>query len=214
MRNLRALSLAAALACPAVAGAAPVTYALDHGAMTLTVKVDGTAIASGAASLTSGSVTFDSVALTIPTFALGASGSVLAPLLPGDYDQLNLTSISLAPGTGYSSSGSGSNPTVVTLGPINVSFAGSVIDGTTPVTVPPIPFSGSLAVPSYTVNATLNTAFELGIGGMKLVSFNAGGHVIEVFSDIEFIGLAVPEPALGGLLAAAGLAGVAVRRRR
>lgn len=210
MRILRALLLLVAVAVPLAGFASPIEFGLDHGSVTLRIDVNGSAVASGAGTLDAGSVTFDPTALTIPTFSLAASGTILAPLLPG-YNQADL-SITLGPGIGYGSSGSGSNPTTVTLGPIAIGFSGVLWDGSPPPT--PIPFAGTVALPTFTVDAYYNAGqMRLGLVGVKVASFWYLGNLIEIYGDIEFVGFAVPEPALAALVALSGLALLVLRKR-
>jgi hypothetical protein len=213
MRVLRPLLTALLLAAPFPALASPITFGLDHGSTTARVSVNGFVIGTAAGKLDSGFVVLDPSTGTLPSFDLGASGLVVtSSYLPGGYDTIDL-SVELTPGTGYASSATGSNPWSITLGPVNVSFVGSVLD-TTPGGQPPIPISGVLPVSSFAVTAVFDAGqMRLGLFGLKIGELRFQGVVYDVRADIEFVGFAVPEPAAAGL-AFAGLGALAALRRR
>jgi hypothetical protein len=215
MRCLRLALAPAALLLAGAVQAAPITFALDHGSVTARVQVGTTVIASSAGQLDAGFVVFDPSSGQIPDFSLQSSSLFIqAPALPGAYTALDLD-ILIEPGAGYSSSATGTGPWAVTLGPIDISFAGSVIDSVAPVTVPPIAVAGLLPVNSFGVTAYYNAGLmRLGLLGVKVGEIQFGSLVFDVRADIEFVGFAVPEPTIAGLLAAAfgGLAWLGRRR--
>ena len=219
MKRTRALLLMLALLLPSATFALPITFLLDHGSTTVALSVGNTVIGSGSGFLSSGFVVFDPASATIPDFSLqSASFSFFAGALPGAYNTFDL-SISLDPGAGYSSSGGGSGPFTVTLGPIDVSFSGIASDTTVPITVSPVAVGGVLPVQSLNVTATYNAGqMKLALLGVKLGQFTWGDYQFEIRGDIEFIGLAestpTPEPGVLGLLGVAGLGGLALARRR
>jgi hypothetical protein len=216
MRSLRLALVPAALLFAGAVQAAPITFALDHGSVTARLSIGSTLIATSAGQLDAGFVVFDPASGQIPDFSLHSSNLFIqAPALPGAYSAIDLD-ILIEPGSGYSSSATGTGPWSVTLGPIDISFAGSVIDSAPPVTVPPIAVAGLLPVSSFGVTAYYNAGLmRLGLLGLKVGEIRVGSLVFDVRADIEFVGFAVPEPAAAGLLAAAlgGLAAVARRRR-
>ncbi len=215
MRMIRPVLLSLAMLLPAVSQAAPITFALDHGSVTARVTLNGTIVGSGAGSLDAGFVVFDPSTGTIPNFSLQSTNLFLqAAVLPGPINALDLDII-LTPGAGYTSSATGSNPWAVTLGPIDIAFAGFALDSTPPITASPIPVAGVLPINSFGVTAYYNAGqMRLGLLGVKIGEIAWGSLVFDVRADIEFVGFAVPEPALAGL-AAFALLGVAfaVRRR-
>jgi hypothetical protein len=214
MRILRPLLLSLCL-LPAAIQAAPITFVLDHGSVTARVQGGGMLIASASAKLDAGFVVFDPGTGTIPDFALQSSSLFIkAPALPGAYDALDLD-VLLAPGTGYSSTASGTGPWVITLGPVDISFSGSVIDSSPPVTASPTPVSGVVPISSFGVTAYFSAGqMRLGLLGVKVGEVRFGNLVYDIRADIEFVGFAaVPEPAGAGLLATA-LLGLALAARR
>jgi hypothetical protein len=213
MKRLLALSFAFLL--PSLAGASPLTFALDHGSVTARLTVGSTVIGTAVGQLDSGFVVFDPTTGGLPDFSLGSSNlAILAPALPGAYNALDLA-IQIDPAAGYSNSATGTGPWSITLGPIDISFSGTAFDNAPPITVPPIPVSGILPVNSFGVTAFFNAGqMRLGLLGLKVGEFTVAGVVYEVRADIEFVGFAVPEPALASLalVAIAGLAWIARRR--
>jgi len=214
MRFVRPLLLSLSLLLPLAAGAAPITFVVDHGGVTAGVSLNGTTIAVGAGQLTSGFVVFDDASGTIPDFSLQSNNLfVSVPALPGAYNALDLD-ISIDPAAGYSSSATGSNPYTVTLGPIAVSFSGAALDNSPPVTVPPQAVAGVIPINSFTVTAYYDgTEMRLGLLGVKVGEIRFGNLVYDVRADIEFVGFAIPEPALASLLAV-GVAGLALASRK
>ena len=86
-------------------------------------------------------------------FSLHSSSVFIsAAILPGAYNALMLD-VTLEPGAGYSSSATGSNPYSITLGPIDVTYSGVAVDVTPPISVPPAPVGGVLAINSFSVTA-------------------------------------------------------------
>ena len=215
MRFLSAALGAITLSLAAVAHASPITYLLDHGSVTAKVRLQGTLVAMSSGFLDAGFIAFDPATGEIPSFSLHSSDlTVYAPLLPGAYDGLALD-ITLSPGSGYSSTASGTGPWSVTLGPIAAAFSGFVLDTTGPITVPPQPVSGVLPINSFGVTAYLSQGqMRLGLLGVKVGEVRIGEHVVDIRADIEFIGFAVPEPALAGLLGLTLVGLTAARSRR
>lgn len=211
----RALLLLLLVAAPVASKAAPITFVPVQGAMTLTVWVGTSQIANGVASLDSGFVVFDPVAGTVSDLGFTASNFFIwAPALPGAYNGVLLTSVAVAPAAGFTSSVDTTNPYNLTIGALDVSFAGSILDASAPVTVPAIPFSGTLTIDALAVVIEYTgTTPYLSFQGVKLAEIVHNGVTYAVRGNIEFVGQSVPEPALA-TLAMIGVAGLAWFGRR
>jgi hypothetical protein len=215
MRLLRSLLLLLAVAIPTASQAAPITFVPLQGAMTVTVWMGSTQIANGLASLDSGFVVFDPVAGFVSDLGFTASNFfVWAPALPGAYNGVLLDSVAVDPAAGFSSSIDTTNPYDLTIGALDVSFVGSIVDVAAPVTVPPLPLSGTLTIDTLDVTIDYSaTQTALSFQGVKLAEVVHNGVTYTVRGNIEFVGQPVPEPALA-TLALSGLAGLAWFGRR
>lgn len=214
MRLLRSLMLLLALALPSAVAAAPIYFVPDQGAMTLQVWAQSKLVASGQAQLDSGFLVFDPITGVVSDLDLTAMHlAIWAPLLPGEYNAL-LLKVNVAPGLGFVSSGDTSNPYNISIGPLDVAYLGSIIDVTTPVTVPSVSVSGTLSVSALDVTIVYDpVTTRLSFQGVKLAEFVHNGVNVTVRGNIEFVGSSVPEPALAAL-ALTGLAGLATFGRR
>jgi hypothetical protein len=151
MRLLRSLMLLVALALPAASQAAPITFVPVQGAMTVTVWLGGTQVASGVAALDPSYVVFDPVAGQVTDLAFAASNFFIwAPALPGAYNGVLLDSVSVIPAAGFASSVDTTNPFNLVIGAVDVSFVGSILDVSAPVTVPAMPLAGALTIDTST----------------------------------------------------------------
>ncbi len=204
------------------ARAAPVTYDWTGGSVTLSATdTNGTNYLAAGASipLTSASqVTFDSTAMTIPSFEfadLGPSSLTLAGPLAGD--TLTLSNLAVEPpASGYSSSATGTNPYNFTLGPIDATGS-YVVTNAADITLA----SGSFnhANPTLSGQITLGGANSdaLTLNGITLGAISVAGTQIIMKGDVTFDGAAVPLPAslwLFGSGLAMLSAGRFLRRRR
>ena len=208
MRLLRSLMLLLAFALPGALQAAPINFVPNQGAMTLHVWAGNNLVASGLGQLDSGFLVFDPTTGVVSDLDLTAMNlAIWAPALPGDYNAL-LLKVNVAPGAGFGSTGDTTNPYNITIGPLDVAYLGSMVDATTPVTVPGVPISGTLSVNALDVTIVYDpTTSTLSFQGVKLAEFEHNGVTLTVRGNIEFVGQPVPEPALAGI-ALAGLAGL------
>jgi hypothetical protein len=216
MRPLRALVLRVALAFPAAATAAPISFVASEGSLAVSVWVNGVSVANGSGSLDAGQLVFDPDTGVVSDLSLGASDlGAPVPALPGAYDTLGL-SVSISAGSGFGSTGDSTNPYDITLGPLSVAFVLSITDATAPVSVPPLSFAGGLAIDF--LDATISYAggaTTLTFHGMRLAEFVHGGLSVVVRGDVEVVARPVPEPTFAAL-ALVGVAGLSAlgRRRR
>lgn len=214
MRLLRPLLLLLALALPGALQAAPLNFVPDQGAMTLHVWAGNTLIASGQGQLDSGFLVFDPTTGVVSDLDLTAMNlAIWASALPGAYNAL-LLKMNVAPGAGFASTGDTTNPYNISIGPLDVAYLGSMVDATTPVTVPSVPIFGTLSVSALDVTILYDPATSrLSFQGVKLAEFVHNGVTLTVRGNIEFVGQPVPEPALAAL-ALTGIAGLATFGRR
>jgi hypothetical protein len=168
-------------------------------------------------------VTFDSAVPNVPNFVfadLGPSTSIFsstaftgaAAVLNGG--QLILSNVVVAPGTGYSSSGSGSNPYNITMN--NLASSGAYTLKTAGgATLASGTFSNVVS-PTLTGLVLLGGS-QLSLNGITLAAISYGGQSLLVKGDVLFNGATpVPLPAAAWLLGSGllGLTGMAKRRRR
>jgi len=214
MRFVRLLLLSLALLLPVASQAAPITFGVTRGSVSTRVWLNGQTVARGTGHLTNSFVVFDDATGNILDFTLESTDAFIwAPVLPGAYNAIDLDLL-ITPGAGYASTATGSNPYDVTLGPIDIAFTGTVLDLSPPVTEPPVPGSGVLPLPAFTVTATYDAGeMRLSLVGVKVGEIRFGHLVFDVRADVEFFGVAAPEPAVASLLIAA-LAGLALVRSR
>jgi hypothetical protein len=219
-----AAALVGVLGVAATAEAASVQYNFTSGSATLSLTGPATLgspslLASGSTvPLTGTQVTFDAVALQLPSFQIvdaGPSGVSGAGLLSGT--TLTLTNLNIVPGPGYASFASGTNPYNYTALNIAVSgtysLSGAINQG---------PTAFSSLNPSLSGQIQLGGTTTLALNGITLGTFtlpaNLGppfaGQTATLKADIIFNGL-VPVPAALPLFGSAlGFAGIPFMRRR
>lgn len=215
------LAAAALLLLSGTAQATPVTYYFTTGSATLsaTVPVFGT-IGIGSVPLTGTQVTFDTgppAGLTSFLFTAGPVGPLpLAGIFSGV--SVTLSSLSIAPGGGYSSTATGPSP-----GPglYNYTASNIAVSGVASlsglVSTPPTAFGTNNPFLAGQVTVTGGGALALNgitLGTLTIPAIPAiffPGGTATLKADVLFTGI-VPEPGTG-LLLAAGLAGLAASRR-
>lgn len=222
------VSLAAWVGCSGLAAASPVTYNWSSGSVAIYATTGGPNLLTSPSNvlpLTSSSyVTFDAAMPSVTgfTFAdLGPSTAFFSPtaftgaaaVLNGG--QLILSNVVVAPGAGYSSSGSGSNPYSVTMN--NLASSGAyVLKNAGGVTLASGSFSNVIS-PTLTGQVLLggSSAGPLSLNGIALGAVSFAGQSLLVKGDVLFNGTAVPLPAAVWLLGSGllGLSGLARRRR-
>jgi hypothetical protein len=206
----------------ATANAAPVTYDFTSGFVTVSAfqgSGNTDLLAAGTEiQLTGGQVTFNSTALTLPSFQFLDNAPQTVSVINGTFAGENITvqSWTAVPGAGYASSAflSSSPPPTYgfTAGPIAASgmfsLSGPVNQGSTS-------FAGTTN--SLTGQVTLSGTDMIQLTGITLGSFVVGGQTITLKGDVVFEGATpVPLPAsvwmLGSALALFGLAFMERRR--
>ncbi|HEU4431596.1 MAG TPA: hypothetical protein VFT98_22745 [Myxococcota bacterium] len=203
------------LLAPAGALATPVAFGLDAGLLNVQLLQNGAVIGNAEGVVTGGQVTFDPANGQISALSLAGAGAVLASALPGAHNALEF-SVSIALGDGFSSSsGTGTRPYVLELGPLSVSFAGVLLDVNPPVTAEPLQVASELTTDSVAGVAYVSdeTGLQLVLRGVRLGEIRSGDDVFELRADVKFWGSPVPEPSLA-LLLAASLAGMNLIRLR
>ncbi len=210
MRKLL-LGAAALLLVAAPAFATPATYHFTGGQVTATFWISGVPMTNTLTLQMDGDfVVFDGMIPAITDFSLSISGTgiALSPAING-YDTLDLD-VSIVPGAGYVSNGSGTNPTVLTNGPIDVVGSYTVTGpGLPPVSASGAPLFSTSNLP-ITLWGGLPGAMAIEIGGATLFEFTApGGARVELIADIFWRG-EVPEPGIAGLVVL-GLLGAMAR---
>jgi hypothetical protein len=208
-----ALSVAiAALAGVAAANAAPVTYDYTSGFVTVSAFQGGSntdLLAAGTElQLSGGQVTFDSIALTLPSFQfLDNTSQTFTVVAAGAFkgEQITVQSWNAVPGAGYSSSAflSSSPPPTYgfTAGPIAAS--GMYFLTGPPITQASKSFAGTTN--SLTGQVTLSGTDMIQLTGITLGVINlSGGQTITLKGDVMFEGATpVPLPASVWLLSSA-----------
>jgi len=220
------LSLALTVAIVGLAGvatatAAPVTYDFTSGFITVSAfqgSGNTDLLAPGTElQLTGGQVTFDSIALTLPSFQFLDNTSQTVTVVNGAFtgEHITVQSWNAVPGAGYSSSAFlSSNPPPTygfTAGPIAASGMFSLAG---PVNQSSRSFAGTTN--SLTGQVALGGTDMIQLTGITLGSFVVGGQTITLKGDVVFEGATpVPLPASAWLLGSAlALFGVAFMERR
>jgi hypothetical protein len=215
------------LVAAGAATASPVPYNFTSGSVTVSAFAGTTSlIASGnVISLTGNQVTFDSAVPSVPSFSFAAAGPSTTTFntgLPGvlsalSGDQLILSNVTVSPGSGYTSSGSGTGPNyAVTL--FNLTASGSYVlkNSTGTITLASGNFTGNTASLTGQVLLGGSGNSQLALNGISLGAITLSGQTVLLKGDVLFNGVApVPVPA-GVWLLGAGIAGLSrfSRRRR
>jgi hypothetical protein len=224
------LGLAGLIGLCGPAMSSPVSYNWTSGSVTIFATTGGSNLLTSPSNifpLTSASqVTFDAALPSVTSFLfadLGPSTAIFSPTaftgaaaaLNGG--QLILSNVVVAPGTGYSSVGSGSNPYNVTMN--NLASSGNyVLKNAGGTTLASGTFSNVIS-PTLSGQILLGgtNSQQLALNGITLAAVSFGGQSLLVKGDVLFNGLTpVPLPAAAWLLGSGllGLSGMAKRRRR
>lgn len=212
--------LAAVLFYASSATATPVTYLFDSGEAKITATAGATTVVDTTILLDGLFVTFDAAIPSVIDFSFTAPQSAPISMLTtyGGYDTFVVESASINPGVGFSNfsvTPTGVDTWSFLVGPVDVAgvYSASHTSGVPPPVMNlPAPFVGD----SF-LNGSINTntmVFELlGITLTELSGMDFGEtDDLVIKADITWTGTVVPEPGTATLLAA-GLVGIAVRRR-
>jgi hypothetical protein len=207
---------------PLSAAAAPITYGLTSGTLTVTatllpstaILLDGSPSASVA--LTGTSFTFD-VDL-VPTagtdnavsgfeFVTAPSGPfALTPTVAG-VTTISFSALTVTGDLGFSSSAAGTNPYTFTMGPILVTGSATTnLGGPNPISIMTPSATGSISI-----GADVISVFGITIGALPTES-----GTLLLKGDFVFHGssVSVPEPGSAALVFLGGLAIMAARRKQ
>ena len=224
-KNALALTVAmVGLAGGALVHAAPVTYDYSNGFVTVSAFLGSSntdLLAAGTKiQLTGGQVTFDSAALTLPTFQFLDNTPQTLTIISGAFagEKVTLSSWSAAPDASYSSSAFANGGPPPSYGFTAGKIAASGVYSLTgpPLTQASKPFAGTTN--SLTGQITLGGTDMIQLTGITLGVFNLpNNQTITLKGDVVFVGAApVPLPAsvwmLGSAIAVFGY--VFMERRR
>jgi hypothetical protein len=211
-------TLLSTLGAVSAAQATPVTYAFTSGSAKVTATYSGLTIGNQTIALTGTQVVFDNAGTgSLVSFQFNRAGSTgplaLTGILTGAF--INLSNVSVVPGTGYTNIANSGGPTTFnyTVGPVNASgsaqFTGTVSTAVTP-------FANTN--PALSGQVQTNATTQLNLNGITLGVVNVPpsgafpGGLVTLKTDLIFT--SVPEPGTA-LLVGSGLIGVvaSVRRR-
>jgi hypothetical protein len=179
-----------------------------------TITLINPATSSSEVLLAAGSqVTFDSTLGEVTGFQFTGAMPTELEVTSGALSGLdvNFSALGLSPGTGFTSSSSGSNPYSITLSPVDASGTyalSGLITKNTPTTV-----SGATSGITGTITTSGTAALQL--TGITLGDITEDGTTIALKGDIVFEGSPVPLPAAVWLLGSAlGAVGIPFMKRR
>jgi hypothetical protein len=228
MKTKNTLALCAAivgLVAMAAANAAPVTYDFTSGFVTVSAFAGSSStdlLALGTQlQLTGGQVTFDSAALTLPSFQFLDNTSQTVTVNSGTFigEQITVISWNAVPDATYSSSAFLSStppPTYgFTAGKIDAAGMFSLAANGNPLGVNQGPTNFSGQTPSLNGTVTLSGTNMIQLTGITLGTFMVDGQTISLKGDVVFEG-ATPVPLPGSIWmlgSALALFGFALARR-
>jgi hypothetical protein len=210
-------TLLSTIGAVSAARATPVTYSFTGGSAKVTATYNSGTIANQTIALTGTQVVFDNAGTgSLLSFQFDRAGSTgplaLTGILTGAF--INLTNVSILPGTGYTNIANSGGPSTYnyTVGPVNATgsaqFTGTVSTGV-------LPFSQ--VNPTLGGQVQLSGPAQLSLNGITLGILNLPasgafpGGAVTLKADLVFTG--VPEPGTA-LLVGSGLLGIIASTRR
>ncbi len=202
------------------AGAVPITYSVSSGSATVEVLVGGIVVGQATNVGVTGSVTIDSVALSIDSLALALDPNISLTLSTsyGGFDQVTIESASLTSAVGFGpvvpSTPISTKSFNALVGALDVagSWAASDSGGVNP-SQSGVPISYTVPAMSAVVSSLLVPLINVQSVTLNALNGALFGETQDLVVRANLSVFAVPEPGTGTLLAL-GLAGMAVSGRR
>lgn len=196
------------LLVPIAASSTPATYTFTGGSVDVTGTVGAsTLFTETGIPLTGDFVIFDDAVPSVDdlSFTGGPSGLITLSSAYGGFDGFTLDAFTVLPGTGFGTIAASGGPTTfaVTVGPVDVTATATPFVGA--VAGPTIPFAGTTAAISGTIDIGAGTLALTGVTLLVVGGIPGEPVPLIVKGDFLFTGM-VPEPGLALMLAVAAVA--------